>query len=120
MIKLSLLLIPLMIGSLNAALYSLQPDYTVTFQPTLTELAHCYYDMKHYSEGWNYLKIYANVNSDLLDQHRGAGFLEGYLTYKEINFAYKNWASVILGGKEMKPKLVTFLNDQIDFIDKMG
>ncbi len=71
-----------MIGTLNATLYSLQPDYTVTYQQSPTELAHCYYDLKHNTEGWNYLKIYANLNMDLLDQHRGAGFLEGYVTYK--------------------------------------
>lgn len=34
-----------------------------------------------------------------MDQHCGAGFLEGYVSYKEINYAYVNWASVILKGK---------------------
>jgi hypothetical protein len=44
--KQSLLIISLMLGAINCALYSLQPDYTVTFQQTTTELAHCYYDLK--------------------------------------------------------------------------
>jgi hypothetical protein len=71
----SLLIISLMIASISGALYSVQPDFKVTFQVATNELAHCYYDMKQNSEGWNYLKIYANLNKDLYDQHRGAGFL---------------------------------------------
>lgn len=71
----SLLLISLMIGTIYGAMYSLQPDFSVTYQQTGNELAHCYYDQKQNSEGWNYLKIYANLNKDLFDQHRGAGFL---------------------------------------------
>jgi hypothetical protein len=109
-----------MIGSISCALYSLQPDYTVTYQQTPNELAHCYYDLKINTEGWNYLKIYPNVNSDLMEQHRAAGFLEGYLTYKEINYAYVNWESVILGGKQLRQNVVNFLNNQIDFIDAMA
>lgn len=70
-----LLIISLMIGTIYGAMYSLQPDYTVTYQQSSDELAHCYYEQKHNSEGWNYLKIYANLNRDLLEQHQGAGFL---------------------------------------------
>ena len=55
-----------------------------------------------------------------MEQHRSAGFLEGYLTYKEINYAYVNWESVILGEKKLSHKVVNFLNDQIDFIDAMS
>lgn len=80
--KLSILIISLLIGTMSCALYSLQPDYTVGYQQTPTELAHCYYDLKIQTEGWNYLKIYANLNKDLTEQHRAAGFLEGYVTYK--------------------------------------
>lgn len=109
-----------MIGTISCALYSLQPDYTVTYQQTANELAHCYYDLKLNTEGWNYLKIYPNVNSDLMEQHRAAGFLEGYVSYKEINYAYVNWESAILGGKQIKQKVINFLNDQIDFIDAMA
>jgi hypothetical protein len=52
-----------------------------------------------------------------LDQHRAAGYLEGYVTYKEINYAYKNFESSILKGSQMKPALIKFLTDQIDFVD---
>ena len=55
-----------------------------------------------------------------MDQHRGAGYLEGYATYKEINYAYKNFEASVLKGQQMKPALVQFLNDQIDFVDQMG
>ncbi len=109
-----------MLGTISCAFYSLQPDYTVTYQKTAGQLAHCYYEQKHFSQGWNYLKIYANVDKDLIDQHRGAGFLEGYVTYMEINYAYKNWQAVILKGKQLKSNLINFLNDQIDYIDTMA
>ena len=55
-----------------------------------------------------------------MEQHRAAGFLEGYVTYKDINYAYVNWETIILGGKQLSPKVVNFLNDQIDFIEKMA
>lgn len=45
--KKSLLIISLMIGAISCTLYSLQPDFTVTYQPSPSELAHCYYDLKH-------------------------------------------------------------------------
>jgi hypothetical protein len=35
----------------------------------------------------------------MLDQYRGAGFLEGYATYKEIYYAYNNfYKSLVLNG----------------------
>lgn len=55
-----------------------------------------------------------------MDQHRAAGFLEGYVTYKEINYAFVNWRQVILGGKELSPRVVNYLGEQTDFVDSMA
>ena len=66
----------------QATLLSVSPNYTVSYQVSHDELAHAYYDQKLNSQGMNYFYSYANGIKSLLDQHRGAGFLEGYATYQ--------------------------------------
>ena len=66
----------------QSTLYSVNDKYEVTFEKSYNELAHCTYEERIYEKGWNYLHIYANPQRNLLEQHRGAGFIEGYSTYK--------------------------------------
>jgi hypothetical protein len=90
--KESLLIISIMlVGMVSGTLYSVSSDFTISYQKQGNELAHAYYDLKTNSEGWNYLNVYANGEKSLLEQHRGAGFLEGYVSYKEIYYAYVNY-----------------------------
>ena len=56
----------------------------------------------------------------MLEQHRAAGFLEGYLTYNTITYAFRNWQKAILKGNSLKPEVVNFLNTQIDYVDQMA
>lgn len=73
-----------------ATLFSVSPNFTVSYQQTHDQLAHAYYDQKLNQHGMNYYYAYANGAKSLLDQHRGVGFLEGYTTYQEIQAAYVN------------------------------
>jgi hypothetical protein len=83
----------------HCVLYSITPEYKIVLQPTSTELAHCYYLEKIRESGWNRFYIHANPQVNMLDQYRGAGFLEGYATYKEIYYAYNNfYKSLVLNG----------------------
>jgi len=68
----------------------------------------------------NYLYVYGNGLKSLIDQHRGAGFLEGYATYREIQAAYVNFNKFRINEPAVKPKLQTFLNNQMDFIETMA
>jgi hypothetical protein len=62
-------------------LFSVSSNFTVSYKQSQDELAHAYYDQKLNQHGMNYFYAYANGLKSLLDQHRGAGFLEGYTTY---------------------------------------
>lgn len=68
-------LLILVLSASAATLFSVTPDYTVTFAQAHDELAHAYYDQKLNEHGMNYLYLYANGMKSLIDQHRGAGFL---------------------------------------------
>jgi hypothetical protein len=74
----------------NCTLFSLSPNYTVSYETHYDELAHIHYEQHLNDHGMNYIYVYANSAVSLLDQHRGAGFLEGYTTYNEIYNAFKN------------------------------
>lgn len=67
---------------LSGTLYSVSPDFKVTYEQSYNELAHATYDQKSNEQGWNYLYVNANEKYGLLDQHRGAGFIEGYVSYR--------------------------------------
>ena len=77
-----LILALLMHSALSVTLYSVSPDFQVTYATGHNELAHLYYDQKLYENGMNYIWAYANGEKSLRDQHRGVGFLEGYATYR--------------------------------------
>ena len=72
----------------QSILISVSSNYSISYQVQHDELAHAYYDQKLSSQGMNYFYSYANRVKSLVDQHRGAGFLEGYTTYQEIKSAY--------------------------------
>ena len=113
--QLSILLV--LIASVSAAtLISVSTNYTISYQKSYDELAHIYYDQKLNQHGMNYLYVYGNSLKSLVDQHRGAGFLEGYATYLEIHAAYINFNKFKINEAAVKPKLQTFLSNQIDFI----
>lgn len=50
----------MLIGSVAGTLYSVSPDFTISYQKQGNQLAHAYYDLKINSEGWHYLNVYAN------------------------------------------------------------
>ena len=78
--KISILIIQATLLMLAAStLYSVSPDFKITNTASPNELAHATYSQSIYEKGWNYLHIYANDQVGLLEQHRGAGYLEGYL-----------------------------------------
>lgn len=56
----------MLIGSVTGTLYSVSPDFTISYQKQENELAHAYYDLKTNSDGWNYLNVYANGQKTLL------------------------------------------------------
>jgi len=68
----------------------------------------------------NYFYSYANGLKSLADQHRGAGFLEGYATYLEIHAAYLNFNKFKVNDASVKPKLQEYLNNQMEFIETMA
>ena len=59
----------------SANLFSVNPDFTISYEVSSNELAHVYYDQRLFEDGMNYINIYANQDKTLLEQHRGAGFL---------------------------------------------
>ena len=76
------LLLLLLLTLAHSTLYSVNADFEVSFETSYSELAHATYEERIYEKGWNYLHIYASPHKNLVDQHRGAGFLEGYTTYR--------------------------------------
>lgn len=72
-----------------------------------------------HENGWNFLHISTNSDADLLDQHRGAGYIEGYLTYQEIYCAYKNLEGAIIKKKELSENTQKFVDDQFRYIEFM-
>lgn len=79
-----LLFVIIMIGLpiAQSEFYSLDQDYQVSSQPIPGELAHIRLLKTYQTIGWDQLYIYTNKLASPLDQHRAAGFLEGYATYK--------------------------------------
>lgn len=103
-IFISAVLVLLIMEVTSYTMYSVSPDYKVSLQKSYNELGHAYFSEKGLSTGWNYLNIYANAEVSLIDQHRAAGFLEGYTTYKQIYFAYKNFMASFIGGPRLSVK----------------
>lgn len=77
-----LVIAALLILAVSSTLFSLSANFTVTYEQKYDELVHAYYDQKLFQQGTNSLFIYANPARSLLEQHRGVGFIEGYITYK--------------------------------------
>lgn len=97
----------------SATLYSVSTDYKVTYQRSHDELAHCTYDMKANEQGWSYLAIFANGEKDLFEQHRGAGFLEGYVTYRDIYAASNNLANALFNSKTLGAAIHNYIDQQM-------
>jgi hypothetical protein len=55
----------------------------------------------------------------LLEQHRGAGFLEGYVSYREIYSAYQNLVGGFLKSEQLSVKAQEYIELQLEFIDEM-
>lgn len=111
----------ILVGSTNCVLYSVDKQFKISLQPSDTELAHCHYIEKVRESGWNRFYIYANPAVDLITQYRGAGFLEGYSTFKEINYAYNNfYKSLVLNGEpNVNAKVKSFVDTQLSWINEM-
>lgn len=69
--------------------------------------------------GWNNLYVYANGEKSLMEQHRGAGFLEGYATFKEIYSAYNNLAKSIIKAETLGSKVQSFIDEQQEYLEHM-
>ena len=104
----------------TATLFSLSPNYTISYSTSHSELAHAHYSQNLNTHGMNYLQIYTNPLVSTLEQHHAAGFLEGYTTYLEIQSAYLNYQNFRLKTQSLSPKLQTFINSQFEFIDTMA
>ncbi len=59
-IKIGFYLSIILVSSVYSTLYSVSPDFKVTYEITHKELAHIYYDQKLNEDGTNYLNAYAN------------------------------------------------------------
>jgi hypothetical protein len=68
----------------------------------------------------NYIYVYANGEKSLLDQHRGAGFIEGYMTYRDIYAAYNNLNKFKINAASVSARLQDYLDEQVDFIEAMA
>lgn len=71
--------------------------------------------------GWNRFYSHANILVDMINQYRGAGYLEGYATYKEIFYAYNNfYKSLVMNGEpNVNTKVKNFVDLQLAWIDEM-
>ena len=113
------LLACLLLWVATSAIYSVNDRFEVSFDPTYDELAHVSYEQRIFEKGWNYLHAYGNPRKGLLDQHRGAGFLEGYVTYSDIYAAYLNLCGSIIQSPNLNEKVQAFVDEQLDYIDRM-
>lgn len=57
-------------------------DFSISGEPIDDYLVKCLYKEDLHENGWNFLQIEGNITEDVLLQHQGGGFIEGYLTYK--------------------------------------
>lgn len=103
----------------TSTLYSVSSNFTVSYQTSYEELAHAEYEDTVYEKGWNYLHIYANGRKTLIEQHRGAGFLEGYVSYRDIYSAYQNLVGSLLKGEQLSVKAQDFIDQQLEYLDEM-
>jgi hypothetical protein len=57
----------------------------------------------------------------MVEQYRGAGFLEGYATYKEIYYAYVNYCGSLAmrGNPNVNAKVKNFQDEQLSWINQM-
>lgn len=77
------------------------------------------YEVYAKEKGWNYLHIYANGQKGLLEQHRSAGYIEGYVTYSEIYSAYNNLQASVLGGNLVDLRVQNFVDEQLEYLESM-
>lgn len=115
-----LVIAALLILAVSSTLFSLSANFTVTYEQKYDELVHAYYDQKLFQQGTNSLFIYANPARSLLEQHRGVGFIEGYITYKQIYSAYNNFNSLKLNAAAVNNTLQDYLHDQVEYIQAMA
>lgn len=109
----------LLVEICSCTLFSVSTDFKITYDKTHNELAHAYYEQHLNEQGTNYIHIYTNPEKTLLEQHQGAGFLEGYTTYKEIHAAYVNLEKFKLHAATAGPKLQAHLTTQLSWLEQM-
>jgi hypothetical protein len=103
-----------------AEVYSVDKNFEVTNKVQTYELGHADFEIGERQNGWNRLYIYTNPNVSPLEQHRAAGFLEGFATYRQIYSAFINFAGLDFKGEKYAPADVqSFLDQQLDFMDQM-
>jgi hypothetical protein len=117
---LQLILLSLLLFSASGTLFSVGADFKVSYETSYGELAHIYYEQRLNDQGTNFIRVYANAERTLLEQHRGAGFLEGYTTYKEIYAAYLNLNKFKINAATVKAGVQAHLSSQLEFIDQMA
>jgi hypothetical protein len=112
-------IIPLIMQIVEPALFSVSSNFAIGSDRTYDELAFATYEEYSYEKGWNYLHIMANDRWNLLEQHRGAGFLEGYITYRDIYSAYRNLCGSMIKGESLPQKVQNFIDEQLEYIEAM-
>lgn len=103
-------------------------DYSVStsFSSTDESIATGSYLINVNNSGFNYLEIsttstpsFFTSSSDLDDylmHMKGAGFLEGYLTCKEISIFYPNFYSDTFGEDDVPQQVKDFVEDNYDWV----
>ena len=97
-IKMLALIVLLMISSSLGEIYYLGPTYYISNVPLFDEIGHANFQQMGRQTGWDRLYIYTSPLANPLEQHRAAGFLEGYATYNQIHAAYLNFAGLDFKG----------------------
>lgn len=115
----SVVLLALLVCMCSSTYYSLLPNYTITYERSHDELGYANYVLNSYEKGWNFLQVYPSSRLPLTEQHRAAGFLEGYITYRDIYSAYNNLQNSMLGGDLISLKVQAFVDEQLEFVENM-
>ncbi|KAL4446161.1 hypothetical protein ABPG74_021700 [Tetrahymena malaccensis] len=80
-------------------------------------VAKAFYTNALNTTGWTILSIETNGKFSDRDQLYHAGYLEGYLTYDLINYAYYNFLNTVLNGQELNELQQQFVTNQTQWIE---
>ena len=75
-----------------------------------------------FKEGWHLLKINSCNNTQFTNTNvsYGAGYLEGFIYQKEIDYAYSNINATIWGNLDLNVKVQNFIESQMQYVKTLG